>query len=77
MSENQTVQQPLIQYAEQIGWTRLSRAEAIELRRDTAAIYFPDVLKTQLLKLNPDILDDSNIEEIIRKLRYPKINTRR
>lgn len=72
MSENQTVQEPLIKYAEQIGWTRLSRSEAIELRGNTSAIYFHDVLKKQLLDLNPDILDDSNIEEITRKLGYLK-----
>ena len=72
MSENQTVQEPLIQYAEQIGWTRLSRTEAMELRENTSAIYFSDVLKTQLLKLNRDILDESNIEEIIRRLRFLK-----
>ena len=72
MSENQSVQEPLIHYAEQIGWKRTSRAEAMELRGDSSAIYFSNVLKTQLLKLNPDILDESNIEEIIRKLRFIK-----
>ncbi|MCG9127725.1 HsdR family type I site-specific deoxyribonuclease [Candidatus Poribacteria bacterium] len=68
MSERSAVQEPLIQYAEQVGWTRLSRSEAMRLRGNTAAIYIQDVLKKQLLELNPDIIDDSNIEEITRQL---------
>ena len=69
MSERSAVQEPLLKYADEIGWTRMSRAEAMRLRGgDTAARYFTDVLQAQLLKLNKGIIDDSNCDDVMRKL---------
>ena len=51
----------MLTYAAEIGWQSVSPTEAMQMRRgDTATLYFPDVLKAQLLKLNAGIIDDSN-----------------
>ena len=69
MSERSVVQDPLLKYANEIGWTRVSRSEAMQMRGgNTAARYFTEVLKAQLLKLNKGIVDDSNCDEIMRQL---------
>ena len=69
MSERSAVQEPMLKYADEIGWQFISSSEAMRKRGgDTAALYFFDVLKTQLLKLNKGIVDDTNCAEVMRKL---------
>ena len=69
MSERSAVQEPMLKYADEIGWQRISPSEAMRMRGgDTAARYFTDVLKAQLLKLNKDVVDDSNCDEVMRLL---------
>ncbi len=69
MSERSAVQEPMLKYADEIGWQSVSQSEAMGMRGgDTAALYFLDVLKAQLLKLNKGIVDDSNCSEVMRKL---------
>lgn len=70
MSERSAVQDPLLQYANKIGWTRVSRSEALQMRGGSpTTLYFLDVLKAQLQKLNKGIVYDSNCADVIRKLR--------
>ena len=69
MSERSVVQDPLLKYANEIGWACVSRSEATQMRGgNTAALYFTDVLKAQLLKLNKGIVDDSNCADVMRQL---------
>ena len=69
MSERSVVQDPLLKYANEIGWARVSRSEAMQMRGgNTAARYFTEVLKAQLLKLNKGIVDDSNCADVMRQL---------
>ena len=69
MSERSVAQDPLLKYANEIGWTRVSRSEAMQMRGgDIAARYFTEVLKAQLLKLNKGIIDDSNCADVMRQL---------
>ena len=69
MSERSAVQEPMLKYANQIGWEPISRSDALQMRGgDAAALYLTDVLKAQLLKLNQGILDASSCTEIIRRL---------
>ena len=69
MSERSAVQEPMLKYADEIGWQSISPSEAMGMRGgDTAALYFADILKAQLLKLNTGIVDDSNRDEITRQL---------
>ncbi len=69
MPERSAVQEPLLKYANEIGWTRVSRAEAMQLRGGNIfGLYFTDVLNAQLKKLNKGIIDDSNCDDVIRRL---------
>ena len=69
MSERSAVQEPMLTYADEIGWQSISPPEAMQMRRgDTASLYFPDVLKAQLLKLNTGIVDGSNCSDVLRQL---------
>ena len=69
MSEYTVVQEPMLRYSDQIGWTRVSRSQAMQMRGgNTAARYFTDVLKAQLLKLNTGIVDNSNCADVLRQL---------
>ena len=68
MSERASVQDPMIKYADEIGWKPVSQSEAMQMRRGDTGLYFIDVLKAQLMKLNRGILDESRCQEIVRQL---------
>ncbi len=69
MSERSAVQEPMLKYADEIGWARVSRSEAMQMRGgNPTALYFVDVLKSKLLKLNKGIVDDINCADVMRKL---------
>lgn len=69
MSERSAVQEPMLKYAGEIGWHSIPSSEALQMRGgNTAALYFPDVLKAQLLKLNKGVIDNSHCTDIIRRL---------
>ena len=69
MSERTAVQEPLLKYANEIGWTRVSRSEAMQMRGgNNFGLYFTDVLNAQLKKLNKGVVDDSNCDDVIRSL---------
>ena len=52
MSERAAVQDPMLKYADEIGWKSVSRLEAAQKRGDNTGLYFIDLLKAQLMKLN-------------------------
>ena len=68
MSERSAVQNPMLEYANEIGWESVSRLEATQKRGDNTGLYFIDVLKAQLMKLNYGILDQSRCGEVVRQL---------
>ena len=68
MAERTAVQNPMLKYAAKIGWQSVSRSEAMPMRCGDTGLYFADVLKMQLLKLNGGILDQSLCREIVRQL---------
>ena len=73
MSERSAVQDPLLKYANEIGWQYISPSDARRMRGgNTSARYFTDVLKAQLLKLNKDVVDDSNCDDVMRQLNLLK-----
>lgn len=72
MSEKTIVQEPLKKYATQVGWTPVSRDEAVVLRRGEAGLFFYDILRAQLKKLNKGIVNDEKAKEIIKKLENVK-----
>ena len=69
MSERSAVQEPMLKYADEIGWQSVSSSEAMGMRGgDATALCFFHVLKSQLLKLNRGIVDGSNCAEVMRRL---------
>ena len=68
MSEYTTVQEPMLRYSDQIGWMRVSQAQAMQMRGGDTGLYFSDVLQAQLLKLNMRIVDASSCTDILRQL---------
>ncbi|MHC5735447.1 type I restriction endonuclease subunit R [Nostoc sp.] len=74
MSETSAVQRPMLKYAYQIGWEYLTAKEALQRREGKGEEklkerYFGDVLRSQLIKLNPGVVTSNNIDEILRRLR--------
>ncbi|MBS1809019.1 MAG: HsdR family type I site-specific deoxyribonuclease [Acidobacteria bacterium] len=67
MSERSAVQNPMLRYAEAIGWQYLTPEQSLALRGGEANNYLTDVLRSQLLKLNPHV-NDERAAEIIRQL---------
>ena len=68
MSERSAVQNPMLKYADKIGWESISASEAMQMRRNDTGLYFINVLKTQLMRLNRGILDESRCGKIVRQL---------
>jgi len=68
MSEKSVVQYPILKYASEIGWDCINRNDTLNLRRGESSTYFTDVVKSQLLKLNSDVINAARSAEIIRQL---------
>ena len=72
MSERSAVQDPMLKYAEQIGWEYLRPADAMSLRSGDTGLYFTGILEAQLVRLNPGVVDASRTGDIIRRLNLLK-----
>src|SRR3989338_6678037 len=68
MSEKASVQNPLIKYDKEIGWDYVNRDKAVEFRRGETGLFFYDVLKEQLVKLNPGIVNEAKADKIVKDL---------
>ena len=68
MSERSAVQNPMIKYAQQIGWTYVRSDDALRLRGGETGRFFTDVLAAQLVALNPGVVDAARAVEVIRQL---------
>ena len=68
MSERSAVQNPMLKYADEIGWESISASEAMRMRRGDTGLYLFDVLETQLMKFNGGVLDQSRCGEVVRQL---------
>jgi len=66
--ENRTVQHPLVKYAAEIGWTLLPANEALNMRKGESGMLLRGVLRERLLALNPGVVNEGNVDEIIGKL---------
>ena len=68
-SERSVVQEPMLKYTGEIGWQSVSPSEVMQMRgANTAALYFSEVLKAQLLKLNNGVINDTNCADVMRQL---------
>ena len=67
-SERGSVQYPFIRYAEEVGWTVVSREEALRLRGDESGIVFTDVLVDQLEALNPTVVNRDRAVDLAHRV---------
>ena len=68
MSERDAVQNPMLRYADEIGWESISASQALQMRVGKTRLYFAGLLESQLLKLNREVLDETLCKEILRQL---------
>src|SRR5215217_2088371 len=66
--ERTAVQNPLLRYAEEAGWERISPEEALRLRGGRTGILLHEVLVGQLQLLNPGTVDNQRAEEVVKRL---------
>lgn len=66
MSERTEVQNPLIRYAAEIGWTYIAQDDALTLRGGETGLFFNEVLIDQLRQLNPRLTFDP--QSVLRQL---------
>ena len=71
MSEQTAVQNPMIKHADQVGWQRVSRKQALQLRGGDSGLFFSDILRQKLLNLNPGIVDETAVNETMYQLNLP------
>ncbi|MFT0795934.1 type I restriction endonuclease, partial [Synechococcus sp. H70.1] len=68
-SERRTVQNPLIRYAEEAGWTYLPPEEALRLRHGPEQPFLRGVLIAQLQRLNPGVITSAEqAAEVVARL---------
>lgn len=66
--EASTVQATLLQHAATVGWSYISESEALARRGGEQGLFFTDVLRAALLRLNPGIVMDENVAQVIASL---------
>jgi len=72
-SERKTVQNPILNYAVDLGWQYLDQEKALDLRDGETGIFFLPVLKQKLKEFNPWLLEtevDDVIRELLERIRY-------
>jgi len=68
LTEYHSVQNPIINYVSQIGWNKVSQETALNLRRGEGGLLFYDILAERLKALNPGLVDDSNVGDIVKRI---------
>jgi len=67
-SERNTVQDPIIHYAQEIGWTHMPPEDILNLCRGESGWLLYPLLRDRLIALNPGVVDSRNVEEIISRI---------
>ena len=67
-SEKAAVQNPLIRYAVEVGWTYLSPEAALDRRRGITSPVLDSVLIRELQRLNPGLVDSLRAEELAHRI---------
>ena len=73
-TEKPTVQDPIVKYAQEIGWAVVSPEEALSLRKGESGAFFYRILEEKLLKLNPGLVSPENVDDIIHRLEAVRNN---
>ncbi|SHK47929.1 type I restriction endonuclease subunit R [Thermocrinis minervae] len=72
-AERHSVQEPIIEYAKEIGWQYVPPEEALKLRGDNTKLIFKDIFIKKILELNPFLTEDLAYE-VIKKLERLRID---
>lgn len=67
-SERDSVQDTLIQYACEVGWTYVSPDDALRLRGGKTGLVLKETFRDQLIRLNEEFIDTPMIEELSRQI---------
>lgn len=73
-SERATVQNPMIAYVQEIGWTYVSPNQSLTLRRGESGTLFYQTLRDKLISLNPGVVTVSNADEVIARIESVRNN---
>ena len=72
MSERSAVQNPMLKYAQEIGWEYVTPGDALAFRGGDTGLYFTGILEAQLIRLNTGIVDLSRTPDILRRMNLLK-----
>lgn len=67
-AEQLSVQNPLVRYAQMVGWEYLTPEDALRFRRGQDGAILHEVLVRQLQRLNPGVVDTLRAEDIARRV---------
>ena len=67
-SERSSVQNPMIRYATDIGWQYIEPDEALRLRGGMTGLVLRELFINQMVRLNPDFMDNILAEELIKNI---------
>ncbi len=67
-NERSSVQNPMIKYATDIGWQYIEPDEAIRLRAGDTGLVFRELFINQMVRLNPDFMDNILADGLIKKI---------
>lgn len=74
LSEARSVQGPLVKYVNDVGWESVPEQAAVTLRRGEGGVLFYHVLAERLKLLNPGVVDDNNVGDIVRQIENARSN---
>ena len=72
LTEFKTVQDPILDYANQIGWDIVTRDDAEVMRRGNDGRFFYETLQSALLRLNDGLKHESDVTRIISDMQSLK-----
>ncbi|MEW6326418.1 MAG: HsdR family type I site-specific deoxyribonuclease [Thermodesulfobacteriota bacterium] len=73
-TEKPTVQDPIVKYAEEIGWEVVPQEEALSLRKGESGPLFYRVLEEKLIELNPGLISRENVDDIVHRMEAVRNN---
>lgn len=72
--ERAGVQNPMVSYAQYIGWKYINREEAATLRHGETGIILHDTFLQQIIKLNTDFMNTDVANQLLKKIEHVKLN---
>ena len=73
-TEKPTVQDPILKYAGEIGWSIVLQEDALSLRKGESGTLFYRVLEEKLLELNQGLVSRENVDDIIHRIEAVRNN---